>query len=432
MDRREFLKAAGATAVWLSLAGCGGIASPPGRKPNIVLFMADDLGYETLGAYGGTSFATPVLDGLAAGGMRFDHCYSQALCTPSRVKILTGLYNFRNYEAFSIMRPGETTFAHMLRDAGYATCIVGKWQLYGASNSPEALQGTGTLPQDAGFDEHCLWQVTGRGSRYKDPEITQNGQLLEGTQGRFGPDVFAEYAGDFIARHPDDPFLIYYPMVLPHTPFIGTPNHPDWPATPAGDPELFGGMLSYLDEVVGRIVASLDAAGVRNDTLVLFTGRQRDRTRTSRRWLTAWQLPGASTTTTDGGTRVPLIANWPGTVQAGSVTDDLIDFSDFLPTMADLACVPPPGPVDGTSFALRLHGTDGGAREWAFVYHDPEHPAPTEPVYFARDQRWKLYGDGRLFDVPADPLETAPLPAGSSAEADAARSRLQAVLDSLL
>jgi len=114
MDRREFLKVAGASAIWLSLAGCGDGLSSSGRKPNIVLIMADDLGYETLGAYGGTSYATPVLDDLAANSLRFDHAYSQPICTASRVKIMTGLYNHRNYEAFGILPPGQTTFAHLL------------------------------------------------------------------------------------------------------------------------------------------------------------------------------------------------------------------------------------------------------------------------------------------------------------------------------
>ncbi|MFH2072835.1 MAG: sulfatase-like hydrolase/transferase [Actinomycetota bacterium] len=431
MDRREFLKAAGATAIWLSLAGCGGGTASAERKPNIVLFMADDLGYETLGAYGGTSFSTPVLDGLATGGIRFDHCYSQVLCTPSRVEILTGLYNQRNYTAFGIMAPGQTTFAHVLADAGYATCIVGKWQLYGAANAPEDVQGTGTLPDAAGFDEHCLWQVTGRGSRYLDPEITQNGEILPDTGGEFGPDVFAAYATDFIARQGERPFLLYYPMVLPHAPFTETPNHPDWPTKPGNDPALFGGMVSYIDEIVGRIVAALDDNGVRNDTLVLFTG---DNGTDSRITSVVGGTPvtGGKSTTTDTGTHVPLIVNWPGTVPAGRTTDDLVDFSDVLPTMAALAGIEPPSGLDGRSFAPRLLGTGGPAREWVFVYHDPERLGPTDPIYFARDRRWKLYGDGNLYDVPADALEANPVPPGASPEADEARTRLQAVLDSLL
>ncbi|MEX2141381.1 MAG: sulfatase-like hydrolase/transferase, partial [Pirellulales bacterium] len=125
-------------------------------RPNIVLIMADDLSYECLGVNGGRSYKTPHLDALAAGGVRFTHCYSTPLCTPSRVQLLTGKYNFRNYTQFAHMDLRETTFADLLKSAGYRTCIAGKWQ----------LSGDAQAPQQIGFDEYCLWQAAGRrGSR---------------------------------------------------------------------------------------------------------------------------------------------------------------------------------------------------------------------------------------------------------------------------
>ena len=133
-DRRGFIKAIGIGVASLAMPGCLSAASRNSQnaradKPNVILIMADDLGYECLGCYGSKSYKTPVLDELATTGVRFDHAYSQPLCTPSRLKIMTGRYNFRNYTYFGALPPKEKTFGHMMQSAGYATCIVGKWQL---------------------------------------------------------------------------------------------------------------------------------------------------------------------------------------------------------------------------------------------------------------------------------------------------------------
>ena len=125
------------------------------KKPNIVLIMADDLGYEGISANGGTSYQTPVLDSLAKTGMRFEHCYSQPLCTPSRVQIMTGIYNVRNYVGFARLDRKQTTFAHLLKKAGYATCIAGKWQLGRDKDSPPALRLRSVLPVAA----HPRWSL---------------------------------------------------------------------------------------------------------------------------------------------------------------------------------------------------------------------------------------------------------------------------------
>lgn len=151
MNRRDFLKTTllvGGT-VHALFPVVHAAFSKSGNQPNIVLIMADDLGYETLGCYGGKDYNTPNLDALASKGVRFEHCYSQPLCTPSRVQILTGRYNHRNYEQFGYLNPKEVTFANLLKNAGYKTCIAGKWQLGGDARTI----------QDFGFDEHCLWNM---------------------------------------------------------------------------------------------------------------------------------------------------------------------------------------------------------------------------------------------------------------------------------
>ena len=156
------------------------------RPPNIVLIMSDDLGYEAIGANGGTSYATPFLDGMAATGARFENAHVQPLCTPTRVQLMTGKYNFRNYIGFGLIAPEEVTFGHLFSNAGYKTCISGKWQLH-SYNPPDEMpemRSKGQKIEDAGFDEFCVWHphhTEEKGSRYKDPIIFENGRYLENT-----------------------------------------------------------------------------------------------------------------------------------------------------------------------------------------------------------------------------------------------------------
>jgi len=418
-------------------------------RPNIVLIMADDLGYECLGVHGGayaktrnherahkmisegetvevletTPYRTPVLDRLAGTGVRFDHCHSQPLCTPSRVQIMTGKYNSRNYRGFNLLDPDETTFAQLLKQAGYATCIAGKWQLNGGRKSNEEML---TRPRHFGFDEWCLWQVTTDGrtkidgrrvdGRYAHPVLSINGKLHDRMQDKYGPDVCTDYLLDFMARHKDAPFLVYYPMILTHCPFTITPDCPEWqdPATRKaesnykGNPKYFPDMVTYMDKLVGRIVDKLDQLGLRDNTLVLFTGDNgTDKPIVST--LNGRLVAGGKRTSTDWGTRVPLIANWPGTVPPGQVRDDLVDFSDFLPTLCEVAGVKVPGDlkIDGRSFLPQLTGKPGQTREWIYGWHYPF--GRKDGAEWARTQRYKLYRDGRFHDVSADVVERQPI-----------------------
>ncbi len=179
-------------------------------KPNIILIMADDMGYECLGSYGSASYRTPHLDRLAEYGVRFQHCYSQPLCTPSRVKIMTGQHNFRNYTAFGYLNPSEKTFGNVLQEAGYATCVVGKWQLNGISGGKRPGWDDTDRPHHFGFDEYCLWQLhntRSEGERFANPLLVQNGQQLPRDENQYGPDVFCDYIVDFIDRKKRAAFL---------------------------------------------------------------------------------------------------------------------------------------------------------------------------------------------------------------------------------
>ena len=426
-------------------------------RPNIVLVMADDLGYECISANGGRSYKTPTFERIADEGMRFTHCYSQPVCTPSRNKIMTGKYNWRNYRRFGRLEKNQTTFAHLLQQAGYATGLTGKWQLAGGSNGPgEHL--TGMTPGEAGFDEHAFWAYNAelsieerdryaavgppgknKTSRFWHPAVIENGKYVHTGMDDYGPDLFSEFALDFIERHRDEPFFLYYPMVLTHAPFVATPHSSviDEKTKFKSDPDAyFGDMVAYADYLMGRLIDRVDALGLGENTLILFTG-DNGTARGIQSKLGNRIVTGKKAYPPDAGTHVPLFARRPGTVPGGLVNDDLIDFSDFLATFADLAgaALPADDHFDGRSFRAQLEGGAGSPREWLFVHYDKDPSLETTPfprIRFARTKRYKLYGDGRMYDVPHDWEERRPIAAeAAGAEAVSVRAALQRVLHSM-
>lgn len=395
---------------------------PTESRPNIVLIMADDLGYECIEANGGESYKTPNLNKLAAEGVRFEHCYSQPICTPSRVKLMTGVSNARNYAQFGLLEKTQSTFANLLRDAGYATCITGKWQL------GKDIK----LPSHFGFDQHCLWHMLRRTSRYPNPGFEVNGERKDFKQG-YGPDVTTEFACNFIERNKKRPFLLYYPMMLTHCPFEPTPDSSDWDAdspgskTYKGEPKYFGDMVTYMDKVVGRIVKQLEDSGVRDNTLLVFTGDNgTDSPIVSK--MNGQKVIGQKGKTTDGGTRVPLIVQWPGKHKIGSVRQDLVDFSDFLPTLCDAAGVQIPSDrrQDGRSFLPQVKGEAGNPREWIYIWYSRN--GGRKGKEFTRNQRYKLYRTGEFFDISNDVMETSPL-SELTKQQQSVRTKLKAGLD---
>lgn len=395
------------------------------RPPNLILIMADDLGYETLGANGGTSYRTPELDRLAAQGARFTHCYAQPLCTPTRVQLMTGQYNIRNYINFGIIDPQAVTFGGLLRDAGYRTCIVGKWQL---GHDPQ-------LPQRLGFEESCLWQHTRRPPRYANPGLEYQGVERDFTNGEYGPDLVCDYAIDFIRRHRDEPFLVYYPMLLTHGPFQPTPDSPGWDPARRGeqsgrDRRNFGDMVAYMDKLIGRLDRCLDELQLRERTLVLFLGDNGTQAGVPSQ-MGERTVIGGKGSPNDAGMHVPLVVSWPGTI-APQVRDDLVDTTDFLPTLLDAARVAPPAnlPLDGRSLLPALLGRTATPREWIYCWYRPrplQNPGIRE---FAFDHQYRLMRSGELYDRVADPNHKRPLAADErSPAAQAAALRLQAALD---
>jgi arylsulfatase A-like enzyme len=373
------------------------------KHPNIVLIMADDLGYECLACNGGESYQTPELDKLAATGIRYTNCFSQPLCTPSRVEIMTGKYNNRNYTAFGILKAGELTFAHLFKEAGYVTGIAGKWQLYG-STSAGKLQGTGTFPTGAGFDEYCLWQIDKVGSRYADPVIHWNSKEAEVYEGEYGPDIFYRFIDQFLTRNKDKPFFLYYPMVLPHDPHVPTPGSEDWETDRyKKDDRFFADMVRYMDKNVGKVVDKLDELGIRNNTILVFTGDNG----TNRRIVSLMngeEIPGKKGIPVYYGTHVPLIINGGTMIKGGQVRDNLIDFTDFLPSLCRIAGIDMSlWKGDGKSFGQTLR-KDKEFRRWIYCYYDSGKKQFPLSV-FAQNKKFKLYRDGRFFNIEEDHAE---------------------------
>ncbi len=427
---------------WVSAGNAGGA-----RPPNILFIFADDIGQEVLECYGGQSYKTPHLNELARTGMKFTNAYSMPVCHPSRLTLMSGRYPFRHGQVSWGAYPKqaeEQTFSNYLKQAGYKTAIAGKWQLCLLADDP-------FHPQRLGFDH---WDLFGwhEGPRYYEPMIYQDGKVRADTKGNYGPDVYVRSVIDFMKMNREQPFLAYYSMAVAHevTDDLATPV----PHGPFGRYDNYGEMVAETDRNVGRLVAALNALGVREKTLILFVadngtppeiiiraeGQELVKVPVvSRR--NGQDVPGGKKQLTDAGTNVPMIANWSGTIKPGQIIDDLVDFSDFLPTFLDLAGHPLPDDLqlDGVSFANRLRGTGASPRSFAYCEEAvlPK-PGGVEPdgessgLKWVRTQDWKLYNDGRFFHMAEDPLERYPLTtAENEVPRTAIRMQLREVLQEL-
>ncbi len=329
------------------------------NAPNILVLFADDLGYESLGCYGGKDFSTPNLDRLAKQGIRFRRAYTSPVCTPSRMSLYTGEYVTRHgYDHVLPVHVGTkqavdfrrrfTTFPQVLRDAGYTTSVTGKWQLAALEFHPDHCR-------DAGFDSWCVWQIWRNGAkttRYWNPCFNHDGKIRAEISERFGPDVLADYVIEQMKSAVDQkrPFFIQHNMLLPHEPIIKTPAE-----NASGQPASLGRMITYLDTICGRIIGAIEQMGIAENTYIIFMGDNGTDSATPRRTI-AGLVKGGKRDLNDAGTHIPLIIRRPGTIKAGSIADDLIDMTDLFPTICELAGlhVPDNHAPDGVSFAGRL------------------------------------------------------------------------------
>ena len=412
--------AAGA-ALLAGAAAARAADEPAARPPNILFILADDYGIPGVGCYGG-AYKTPHLDALAQSGIRFERCFSMPLCAPTRAACMTGRYGFRtgvvdNGTGDRATPQRETCVAKVMKQAGYATAVAGKWRQLSYFETKEDARAWG-------FDEFLIWGVGNageKGDRYWDPAYNRNGTFLTDAKEKFGPDLLHAFVVDFIGRHRDEPFFLDYPTVLIHGPLARTPDT----AAGAGKRDLYAENVAYLDKQVGMLMAELERQGLRESTLVVFVG-DNGSVKGGSGTLGGRPVDGHKGTMQEGGSRVPLIASWKETTPAGKVCADLVDVTDLLPTFAEVAGAKTPAGVtsDGRSFAPQLRGQSGTPREWVYVQLGDRR--------YVRSAAWKLDGAGQLFDMKEAPFREIPVAAdGGGEEAKAARASLQAALDGL-
>jgi arylsulfatase A len=409
------------TSLTTSVLALGGLSLPaagaPAQKPNIIFILADDLGIGNVSCYGADNFKTPNIDALAKSGIRFEHCYACPLCGPSRALLMTGRYAYHTgmtgNDSGPLLKPAnETMMPKVLKPAGYVTAMCGKW-------SQLPLQ-----PSDWGFDEYLRFQGSGKywNTQAGNKAYTVNGKATPLLDGEYLPDTMHKFVVDFITRHKDQPFYVYYAMSHVHSEILRTPD-----STPDSK-DLYYDNVAYMDKLVGKLVAELDRLKLRENTLIVFAGDNGTVGKeTPRSTVRGKVLSGSKGTMLECGALVPCIANWPGKTPAGKVTQSFIDLSDFLPTFAEVAGAKLPAglTIDGKGFAPQLHGqSDGWPRSWIFVELGRH--------WYDRDAGWKLNEASELFDMKNAPY-AEPLVATNTQDQAAitARKRLQAILDQL-
>lgn len=407
------------------------------QKPNVLLVLADDLGIECLSSYGGTSHKTPNLDRLAKEGMRFSHCFSNPFCSPSRGQLLTGRYPFQNglkvvlhskQQEDIYLRPTQPSFARQLKQHGYATQIVGKWHV--------ALEHKHNTIRDFGFDHYQTWSIFDdqgeKTTRYWNPYLIRDGRIIaDEIKERYGPDVDLEVYLDFIKTSAKSqmPFLAYYSTCLTHFPWEPTPDSKEQGyrapnAAHKGQSKFFPEMLTYLDKQIGKMLQTLDELGIAENTIIIFladNGTDRGLVNT---WGDGKKIAGGKGTMTDRGTRVPLIVRWPGRIQPG-VCEDLVDLSDFLPTLCELTGAKlPDEKIHGRSFAPQLFGKPGKPREWIHIQNGEDRQVRNRE--YMLDNKNQLRRVVEIWEDEAKPNENR-----DPEKEAAARKELQAVFDAL-
>lgn len=460
-----------------------------GARPNVILILADDLGWGELGSYGQTRIRTPVLDRLAQEGVRFTQHYAGSpVCAPSRDVLLTGLHSGHAYIRDNDELPdrgdvwGDTmiegqrpilsdtyTLGRLFQDAGYVTGAIGKWGLGGPGSSGEPnLQGFdhwyGYLCQREAHNYYPthLWRNGDKAPLTGNPYFKAHQRLPESADPR-DPAVYLSYSGEtyamdamadealrFIRDHRAEPFFLYLPFPVPHlalqvpdsslaeyrgafpeTPYVGDRGYLPHPEPRAA----YAAMITRMDGEIGRILDLLSELGLDEQTIVLFTSDN------GPSWVggvdreffdSTGGLRGRKAQLREGGIRVPLIAWWPGRAPAGETSDHISGFADYMATFSELLGVRPPGEIDGVSFLPTIvgRGTEQARAPWLYwEFHG------AQAVRFGDWKAFRERADSplELYDLASDPAETMDLAAGrpdlvTEAEAILADARTESVL----
>jgi len=409
MKRRDFLKAVGCGAVSMALSGCANAAQRTGigadrRKPNIVYIIADDLGYAEVGCYGQKKIKTPNIDKLAAQGMKFTQHYSgNPVCAPSRCVLMTGKHSGHSQvrgnkqvggqEGWKLgsttggqwpLEAGTITVAKILQEAGYTTGAFGKWGL--------GRFGTTGDPNRQGFDHFFGYICQRQAHTYYPNHLWRDGKVewieenKDGKEQVYSHDLIADEALKFVKANKDRPFFLYAPFTIPHV-ALQVPEDSlaeykgKWPDPPyTGDKGYFphpnpracyAAMVTRMDRDVGRIMSLLKELNLEDNTIVMFTsdnGPTFNGGSDSEFFESARPLRGLKGSVYEGGIRVPFIVRWPGRVKAGSVSEHICAFWDFLPTCCELIGVDAPGDIDGISILPTLLGQGKKQKKHEYLY----------------------------------------------------------------
>lgn len=440
------------TSIFLFLAitmfaACDGAVEEPQRldsnagevaKPNIIFILADDLGYGHLGSYGQKDIETPELDDLARNGLRYTQAYAgSTVCAPSRSVLMTGQHTGHTTVRGNWGPDGERvplketdhTIAEVLKSAGYATGMIGKWGL--------GEPGTSGLPNKQGFDYWYGFLNQHNAHSFYPPYLWRNDRIVyfneneSGQRRTYVQDLFIEEALEFIRSRKDQPFFLYLPFTLPHTELAAREEMVekyrgrfDEVAHPAelGRPEVpeakatYAGMVSTLDHDVGRIVRELEEQQIAGNTIVIFTsdnGAANEHGAVSEYFNGTGPLRGIKRDMYEGGIRVPLIVSWPGTIPTNSVDDaSHVAFWDFLPTFAELAGAELPGDmeVDGISItpSLLTGLAVGNDRPLYWEFRQKPHTGLKQAVRWGRYKAVRLSeeADLEIYDLQEDLGET--------------------------
>jgi len=384
------------------------------KKPNIIFILADDLGIGEVGCYGSDNNKTPNIDQLAKNGMKFNHAYTAPLCGPSRALILTGRYAFRtgavNQDNVAKIKPSEETLIpSVLKTEGYKSAMIGKWSQFGLT------------PADFGFDDYITFKGSGGYWAKNKKDYQVNGETKTLGKQEYMPDLMHNQLVKFIKQNNNHPFYVHYAMSHVHNLIQETPDSkPD-------SKDFYAENVAYMDKLVGKLIKTLEELNQRENTLIVFMG---DNGTASEQYQKATiggkLLSGKKGSMLEGGSLVPMIANWPGVISTNKVTDDLIDASDILPTLADIAGakLPTNKVLDGRSFVPQLKGQKGNQREWIFMELGSQ--------WYVRDQKFKLNREGELFDMSKAPFEeNLVVSVSQNKEANDAKLRLAAALKKL-
>ena len=409
------------------------------ERPNIIFILADDLSSHSIGAYGGRLYwttppgepkpiaeipvRTPCLDRMTSEGVRFNNVLAAPVCSPTRGMFFTGKYNFRIGLPDITGRGGavdeldvttHVTLPQLLQRAGYTTAMAGKWHLSnksaGGTKMSASLADTAKEHvTKAGFHRQFHHENGLAYSGYKDKET-----------GAFMADWIQSWVLKFLDEQAgqDKPFFFYYPHPMPHSPWCPTPDSKaDYPKTDKHWTPYFADHVMYLDKHVGQVLDKLQQLGLAKKTLVIFSGDNGSE--------------GPFTVMTDGSythggkfgfgqnARVPLLGWWPGTIPSGSIRDDLVDFTDMMPTLLAVAGValPKDADFDEVSFLPALLGVGASPRDWILSYR--------LGAYVIRDQRYGLREDGKLYDLTGKKGEGGAAPIAESAMTADMRSVLE-------